>query len=123
MYCNNLKEVYKTITNLYGMNNVHLDDGKTGIFDMCETAPFIKDDVFVTKGLILIQCISCDRDMSWQPLTASKHSQVVQAAFNAHLSSGGSDVRKMNAKQFTNFGEFSRDIVDYIQRHAKGALE
>ena len=30
-----------------------------------EIALFIKDDddVFVTEGLILIQCISCDRDM------------------------------------------------------------
>ena len=94
MYSNNLKEVYKTITNLYGMNNVHLDDGKTGISDMSEIAQFIKVDVFVTKGLILIQCISCDRDMSWQPLTASKHSQVVQAAWNSHFSSGGSDFKQ-----------------------------
>ena len=59
-----------------------------------EIAPFIKDDVFVTKGLILLQCISCDRDMSWQPLTASKHSQVVQAACNSHFSSGGSDFKQ-----------------------------
>ena len=64
MYSNNLNEVYKTITNLYGMNNVHLDDGKTGMSDMFKTALFIKDDVFVAKGLILIPCISCDRDMS-----------------------------------------------------------
>ena len=59
-----------------------------------EIAPFIKDDVFVTKGLILIQCISCNRDMSWQPLTASKHSQVVHAACNSHVSSGGSDFKQ-----------------------------
>ena len=59
---------------------------------MSETAPYIKDDVFVT-GLIFIKCISCDRYMSWQPLTASKHSQVVQAACNSYYSSGGSDVR------------------------------
>jgi len=43
-----------------------------------EIAPFINLSEIVTKGLILIQCISCDRDMSWQPLIASKHSQVVQ---------------------------------------------
>ena len=59
-----------------------------------EIAPFIKDDVFVTKGLIFIRCISCDGDMSWQPLTASKHSQVVQAACNSHFSSGGSDFKQ-----------------------------
>ena len=62
---------------------------------MSEIAPFIKDDVFVTKGLSLIyHCISFDRDMSWQPLTASKHSQVVQAACNSHFSSGGSDFKQ-----------------------------
>ena len=49
MYSNNLKAVYKTITNPYGMNNVHLDDGKTGISNMSEIAPFIKDDVFVKR--------------------------------------------------------------------------
>ena len=43
MYSNNLKEVYKTITNLFSMNNEHLDDGKTGMSDMSETAPFIKE--------------------------------------------------------------------------------
>ena len=59
-----------------------------------EIAPFIKDDVFVTKWLILVQCISCDGDMSWQPLTASKHSQVVKAACNSYLSSGGSDFKQ-----------------------------
>ena len=59
-----------------------------------EIAPFSKDDVFVTKGLILIQCIFCNRDMSWQPLTASKHSQVVQAACNSHFSSGGSSFKQ-----------------------------
>ena len=91
MYSNNLKEVYKTITNPYGMNNVHLDDGKTGISNMSEISPFIKD---VTKGLILIQYISCNRDMSWQPLIASKHFQVVQAACNSHFSSGGSDFKQ-----------------------------
>ena len=94
MYSHNLIEVYKTITNQYGMNNVHLDDGKTGISNMSEIASFIKDDVFITEGLSLIQCISCDRDMSWQPLTASKHSQVVQAACNSHFSSGGSDFKQ-----------------------------
>ena len=74
---------------------------------MSEIAPFSNDEVFVTKTLILIQCISCDRDMSWQPLPASKHSQVVQAACNSHFSSGGSGVRKRTDKQFINFGEFS----------------
>ena len=59
-----------------------------------EIEPFIKDDVFSTKGLILVQCISCDGYMSWQPLTASKHSQVVRAACNSHLSSGGSDFKQ-----------------------------
>ena len=59
-----------------------------------EIAPFIKDDVFVTKGLIFIRCIPCDRDMSWQPLTASKHSQVVHAACNSHFSSGRSDFKQ-----------------------------
>ena len=59
-----------------------------------EIAPFIKDDVFVTKGLIFIRCISFDRDMSWQSLTVIKHSQVVQAACNVHLSSGGSDFKQ-----------------------------
>ena len=62
--------------------------------DCSEIAPFIKDDVFVTKELILLQCISCDRDMFWQPLTASKHSQVVQAACNSRFSSGGSDFKQ-----------------------------
>ena len=63
-----------------------------------EIAPFIKDDVFSTKGSILVQCISCDGDMSWQPLTASKHSQVVKAACNSYFSSGRSDF-----KQLTDF--------------------
>ena len=54
MYSNNLKEAYKTITNPCGMNKVHLDDEKTGNSNMCEIVPFIKDDVFVTKGLNLI---------------------------------------------------------------------
>ena len=31
--------------------------------------------------------------MSWQPLTASKHSQVVHAPCNSHVSSGGSDFK------------------------------
>ena len=31
------------------------------------------------------------------------------------------NVRKMIAKEFTNFGEFSGGIVDYIQRSAKGS--
>ena len=57
-----------------------------------EIASFI--NVFVTKGLIFLQCISCDRDMSWQHLTASKHSQVVQAACNSRLFSGGSDFKQ-----------------------------
>ena len=59
-----------------------------------EIAPFIKDDVFVIKGLNLLQCIPCDRDVSWQPLTASKHSQLVQAACNSRFSSGGSDFKQ-----------------------------
>ena len=59
------------------------------------TAQFIKDDVFLTKGLSLIyHCISFDREMSWQPMTASKHSQVVQAACNSRVSSGGSDFKQ-----------------------------
>ena len=59
-----------------------------------EIASFIKDDVFVTKGLFFLQCILCDRDMYWQPLTASKHSQVVQSACNSRLFSGGSDFKQ-----------------------------
>ena len=59
-----------------------------------EIAPFIKDDIFGIKGLIILQCISCDRDMSWQPLTASKHYQVVQAACNTRFPSGGSDFKQ-----------------------------
>ena len=31
------------MTNPYGMNKVHLDDEKTGISNMSEIAPFIKD--------------------------------------------------------------------------------
>ena len=43
MYSNILKKAYKTMTNPYGMNKVHLDDEKTGISNMSEIAPFIKD--------------------------------------------------------------------------------
>ena len=59
-----------------------------------EIAPFIKDDVFSTKGLIIVQCISCDGDMPWQPLTASKHSQIVKTACKSYFSSGRSDFKQ-----------------------------
>ena len=59
-----------------------------------EIAPFIKDAFSFIKGLIILQCIPLYRDMSWQPQTASKHSQVVQAAGNSRFSSGGSDFKQ-----------------------------